>query len=555
MPLSEFARRHRVALLAVLATVCVTVFLGAGTIGVTFLSDDVALITWGREAIGPGFWRPWLGNQLTGEAGSPPYYRPLTLVSHGVDAALWGWTPAGHRLTSLILHFLDTLLVFALVRVVLPDRPKMLAFWTAVLFAIHPVHETALWWISCRMELLCAFFYLTCVILFGVFMKERKGWFLFLSTLAGVLALTAKEMAYTLPCICFALALLKAGPRPPAARFRTAFLCALPMAIVAAGFMALRLTRMPVGNTLFALDVTPRHVLAVIRLTARYLAFPFHLSLRQLLRELPMAVLAAFAALAGLLWPVRRRLFSLPVALGTAWTLTTAILLVRTMSPWTLYLPSAGFCLALAAFAPMTLRPREWTAAVLTLLVLAAYTLQLETRKDAWRETDRVTRAFIEEFKAVTAEEGARKPVIVCAPGAVADIPALLHYFEMRMRLETGLRDLDPTALTFVMLPADHNRQAITFKKTSDTGWLVKPGDPETTFLFPHRGYEFQQYQSGTLVKEPWGTLRLRGANVPGESAALEVQLTPSVAKEWKNREWYGFNGKKLIAFPAITMP
>ncbi|HPX41516.1 MAG TPA: hypothetical protein PLF51_13850, partial [Candidatus Hydrogenedentes bacterium] len=294
------------------AAVCATVFLGHGVLGVAFLSDDVALVTWGREAVGPAFWKPWLGNRLTGEAGSPPYYRPLTLLSHGCDAALWGWTPSGHRLTNLLLHFGNTLLVFALVRVALPDRPGALAFWTALLFAMHPAHETAVWWISCRMELLCAFFYLASVTLFGVFMTKRSGWLLLLSVLSGVLAFTAKEMAYTLPCIWFGLALLKTDAPSPRSRLRAAVVCTLPMLFVAAGFMALRLTRMPAENTLFALDVTPGHVLTVARLAVRYLVFPFHLSLRELVREHPWGVLAALAVLASLFWPLRRRLFSLP---------------------------------------------------------------------------------------------------------------------------------------------------------------------------------------------------------------------------------------------------
>ncbi len=534
----------------VLAAVCATVFLGHGVLGVAFLSDDVALVTWGREAVGPAFWKPWLGNRLTGEAGSPPYYRPLTLLSHGCDAALWGWTPSGHRLTNLMLHLGNTLLVFALVRVALPDRPGTLAFWTALLFALHPVHETAVWWISCRMELLCAFFYLASVTLFGLFMKKRGAWLLLLSVSAGVLAFTAKEMAYTLPCAWFGLALLKTDAASLRARFRTALVCALPMASVAAGFMALRLTRMPAENTLFALDVTPGHVLMVIRLAARYLVFPFHLSLRALVREYPWGVLIVLAVLAGLFWSLRRRICSLPVAAGMAWTVITALVLIRTMSPWTLYLPSVGFCLALAGFAPAGLARREWTAALVMLAVLLAYTVQLEARKTAWKETDRVTRAFIDEFRHAVAEEGLCGPVVLCAPGAVADVPALLHYFEMRMRLETGRQDLEPEVLAFVMLPVEPARRGIAIEKADAASWRVTPADPATTFLFPHKGYEFQQYPSNTAIETPWGGVTLRGANVAGELTALEVRPNPAALAAWQGRTWYTFDGEHLVVLP-----
>ena len=103
---SCFVKRYRFSVLAGFAGFCSTVYLGTGMLGVTFLSDDIGLITWGKQATGPGFWKPWTGNRLTGEAGSPRYFRPLTLLSHGLDAALWGWTPSGHQLTNLILPFL-----------------------------------------------------------------------------------------------------------------------------------------------------------------------------------------------------------------------------------------------------------------------------------------------------------------------------------------------------------------------------------------------------------------------------------------------------------------
>lgn len=548
-------RRFCLPFAILLAALCATAFLGCGMLGVTLLSDDVALITWGREAVGPAFWKPWLGNRLTGDADSPPYYRPLTLLSHGCDALLWGWAPAGHRLTNLILHFGNVLLVAALVRAVWPRWPRTLAFWAALLFALHPVHESALWWIACRMELLCAFLYLASATLLAKhFDKPGKG-LLSLSLLAGILAFTAKEMAYTLPCIWFALALFKLRAPSLRRRLRTAVLYALPMGFVAAGFMALRLTRMSAESTLFALDVTPEHVLTVIRLATRYLLFPFHLSLRELLREHPWGALLAFAVVAAACWSLRRRAYAVPVAAGAAWIVVTAALLLRTMSPWTLYLPSAGFCLALAGFAPVGFSRRECIPAFVMLSLLSAYVLQLETRKEVWWEADRVTRTCIDDFSRAVLTEERGDPVLLCAPGAVADIPTLLHYFGMRMRLETGRQDLDPQVLTFVMLPAGSEHAEINIEKIDARVWRVRPADPATTFLFPQKGYEFQQYPANTAIEMPWGLLALRGANIAGEPTALDIQVSPEACDAWQGRKWYTFDGKHLVALPAPMAP
>lgn len=552
---SCFVKRHRFSVLAVIALSCSTVYLGTGMLGVTFLSDDIGLITWGKQATGPGFWKPWTGNRLTGEAGSPRYFRPLTLLSHGLDAALWGWTPSGHRLTNLILHFLNSLLVFALVRALLPEKRPVLAFWTALSFALHPVHETAVWWIACRMELLCAFFYLMCLLLFEEFLKKRKRVWLCASVLSAALALASKEMAYTLPVTCFGLGLLKAHGASPFRRLGTAAVRAFPVGLVATGFLLLRLTEMPVGATLFALEVTPAHAVTVVRLAIRYLAFPFHVSLRQTWNEHPFILLTGLLALTGLLWPLRRRVFSWPVALGIAWIASTAILLMRTMSPWSLYLPSAGFCLVLSAIAEPGTKWREWSAAALTLGVLTAYMVQWDARKDTWQEVDNVTRSFINDVRAIAIDEGVNDPVIVCAPGAVGTIPTLLHYFDMRMRHETGQKDFNATVLTFVMVPAEPEVRSIRMEQSADLSWLVTPAEASTTFLFPEKDYEFQQYPSGTSIEAPWGLLTLRGANTTEESTALEVRLTHDAVSQWRTRKWYGFDGRRLVALAPDARP
>ncbi|HPK00773.1 MAG TPA: hypothetical protein PKW60_14900, partial [Candidatus Hydrogenedentes bacterium] len=338
-------------------------------------------------------------------------------------------------------------------------------------------------------------------------------------------------------------------------RLRMAALYALPMAFVAAGFMALRLMRMSAESTLFALDVTPGHALTVIRLATRYLLFPFHLSLRELVREHPWGALAAFAVAAGACWSLRRRAYAMPVAAGAAWTVVTAALLLRTMSPWTLYLPSAGFCLALAGFAPAGCSRRECVPAAVMITLLFAYTLQLEARKEAWWEADRVTRTCIDDFRHAVLDEERGDPILVCAPGAVADIPTLLHYFDMRMRLETGRQDLDPLVLAFVMLPAEPQNTEILVKKEDAGMWRVQPADPGTTFLFPQKGYEFQQYPANTAIKMPWGKATLRGANIAGEPTGLDIQVAPEAYVAWQGRKWYTFDGKHLVALPAQIAP
>ena len=104
-------------------------------------------------------------------------WHPLTWLSHAVDYAIWGLDPAGHHLTSVLLHCLNTLLVFLLVHSMLravaaggmrtaaaalpADHERSgIAGLSSLLFGIHPVHVESVAWVSERKDVLCAFFVL-----------------------------------------------------------------------------------------------------------------------------------------------------------------------------------------------------------------------------------------------------------------------------------------------------------------------------------------------------------------------------------------------------------
>ena len=66
------------------------------------------------------------------------YWHPLTLLTHMADCQFYGLHPAGHHLTSVLFHALNTVLVFLLL------RRLTAAFWlslvVAALFGWHPMH-------------------------------------------------------------------------------------------------------------------------------------------------------------------------------------------------------------------------------------------------------------------------------------------------------------------------------------------------------------------------------------------------------------------------------
>jgi hypothetical protein len=70
----------------------------------------------------------------TGEASN---WHPLTWLSHLADVSLYGMDPAGHHLTSVVLHAINGALLFLIL------RGMTGAYWrslvVAALFALHPL--------------------------------------------------------------------------------------------------------------------------------------------------------------------------------------------------------------------------------------------------------------------------------------------------------------------------------------------------------------------------------------------------------------------------------
>ena len=132
---------------------------------------------------------------------SVQYFRPLVVVSFVVDRLLYGTHAAGYHLTNLVIHVTATLLTWAVARRLL--GAGFGAWCAGVLFAIHPCHTQAIAWISGRTDALAATAYVAAVLLHIASrpLRPRTAHLLGLSLVFFGLALTAKEMAITLPAV------------------------------------------------------------------------------------------------------------------------------------------------------------------------------------------------------------------------------------------------------------------------------------------------------------------------------------------------------------------
>jgi tetratricopeptide (TPR) repeat protein len=136
-------------------------------------------------------------------------WHPLTWMSHIVDCQLFGLQPAGHHLTSLLLHLANSILLFLLL-----DRLTG-ALWpsafVAATFALHPLRVESVVWVAERKDVLSTFFWMLTVGAYARYVENLKSrisnfkLFYALALVFYALGLMAKPMLVTLPFVLLLL--------------------------------------------------------------------------------------------------------------------------------------------------------------------------------------------------------------------------------------------------------------------------------------------------------------------------------------------------------------
>ncbi len=130
-------------------------------------------------------------------------WHPLTWWSHILDWALFKSNSGGHHWSSLIIHIVNTLLLFTVFNRMTGEMGK--SAFVAVLFALHPLNVESVAWVAERKNVLSASFWLL-TIWFYVSYVERSGFLRYLLVLLIFsIGLMAKPMLVTLPFVLILL--------------------------------------------------------------------------------------------------------------------------------------------------------------------------------------------------------------------------------------------------------------------------------------------------------------------------------------------------------------
>lgn len=190
------ARRHAV-LLTILSLVALTLVPYAQVVGFDFVSWDDDRLVYRHPVVGEGL--SWEGAKWVFANPISANWTPLSWLSHMLDVELYGENAGGHHLTSLLLHALNTLLLFGLLRSLTGAIGR--SALVAALFAVHPLHVESVAWISERRDVLSTAFGLGSLWAYGIWAREGPLAAYLLSALLLGLGLMSKPMLVTLPVL------------------------------------------------------------------------------------------------------------------------------------------------------------------------------------------------------------------------------------------------------------------------------------------------------------------------------------------------------------------
>jgi Flp pilus assembly protein TadD len=126
-------------------------------------------------------------------------WHPLTWLSHALDCQIFHLNPAGHHYTNLLLHAINAVLLFLLLRQAtgLP-WPSLVV---GALFALHPVNVESVAWAAERKNVLSMLFFLLALHAYDRYARTGRRYLYWWVTIFFALGLMAKPQIVTLPFV------------------------------------------------------------------------------------------------------------------------------------------------------------------------------------------------------------------------------------------------------------------------------------------------------------------------------------------------------------------
>ncbi|MBD3164937.1 tetratricopeptide repeat protein [Candidatus Woesearchaeota archaeon] len=157
-----------------------------------FVWDDISFLHEWSDMKNFNLARLVSGSLPRGHEGT---YRPVRSIITAVSYQLWKENPGGYHAFSLLIHLGCTLLIYFIVLEI--TKEINLAFFTGLLFGLHPIHTEAVTFITASFDIIGVLFLLISLYLY---IKDKK----YYSMGFAALAFFTYEIALVLPVLLIA---------------------------------------------------------------------------------------------------------------------------------------------------------------------------------------------------------------------------------------------------------------------------------------------------------------------------------------------------------------
>lgn len=327
-------------------------------------------------------------------------WHPLTTLSHALDWQLWGASPGGHHLTSVVFHAADAVLLFVVLRSLTGATGRSLA--VALLWGLHPLRVESVAWVAERKDVLSGVGFLLTIAAYRGYVARPTARRYLPLLLAFSASLLAKSTVVTLPVI---LLLLDEWPLRRTTPFGARLRALLPLAALAAATSAVTIAVQRAGGAVASLESIPlearlanavvavvRYLLATVWPTRLAVFYPY----RTWSWPIVLGAVSILLTISVLAWRARR---THPyVLVGWGWWLLALLPVIgvvqagaQSMADRFTYLPAMGLTLALVWGAADLLAQRSTGAgagAAVTAALVAVAVLLTRRQLATWRSSE-----------------------------------------------------------------------------------------------------------------------------------------------------------------------
>lgn len=453
-------------------------------------------------------------------------YHPLTTLSWLVEYKLFDLNPLPYHLTNVLLHMVNTWLVYKVVARLSGDG--VAALIVSLLFGIHPMHVESVAWVSERKDVLYTAFYLAAILAYLRYLtSDFKRKYLIQTTLLFVAALLSKSAAMTLPVLLVVIDAYKG--RPLNARSLAE---KIPLFVLSILFGVLAILSQKAGGALSSLLASYGIVNALFLFTSGiafyviWLIIPFKLSVMHYFPDIANGMLPwqyylslpFVLTIIALVWRARR--YRREIVFGFSFFLIVLSVMLQIVSVGSAltaerysYVASIGLFYFIARWlSDILITPRRNMALAIVVLLTVLYSVETWDRIGTWKDDRLLFNDVIDKNPDVYYGYWLRGNL----EKKEGDLQAAFNDYSESIRLNPKYED------------AFYNRGII-----SDAS-----GDTKSAIADFNRSIQLNPKQADAYNSRGWARFRLGDTTGAIEDYNKAIGIKPDYAEAYNNRGW-----------------